>query len=139
MEKQTRRPPRAAVDLVGAKLSLVVLGSALDKAEFINRHHIAAFGASTQMRFAEARRFDGHGVALQQARYAALTLFSFLCLEAGRAGGRIVLVVIFRLGVGRDEAFVVAENRFAGSLTDQVLRPNRDFAAAAGSIDHVGG
>ena len=46
--------------------------------------------------------------------------------------------IVVGLIVGGDEALEVAQHHLAGRLADQVLRHDRDLAAAAGRVDHVG-
>lgn len=41
-----------------------------------------------------------------------------------------------RVGIFKHPAFVVAESDAAGSGVDQVVRIDRDLAAASGAVDH---
>src|SRR5258708_12680566 len=87
------------------------------------------------MGLVEAFWLNGHTTAFQQTCHALLTLFGAgLTTWAGRG---IVFSVSFRLRVGGDEPLIVTQHRFARSLTDQILRANRNFATAAGRIDHI--
>ena len=47
--------------------------------------------------------------------------------------------VMLRLGIGRDNALEIPENRLSGSLTDDVVGHNGGFAAAAGCVNNKGG
>lgn len=47
--------------------------------------------------------------------------------------------VMLRLGIGRDNALEIPEDRLSGSLTDDVVGHNGGFAAAAGCVNNKGG
>ena len=47
--------------------------------------------------------------------------------------------VMLRLGIGRDNALEIPENRLSGSLTDDVVGHDGGFAAAAGCVNNKGG
>src|SRR5579871_1236349 len=108
-----------------------MLGALMHEADGIHADYPVILTAP-QMSLVEPGRPNGHRLTFQQAGNALL-IFGLAALAAW-AGGGIVFGVGFWLGVGRDEAFVVAQHRLARSLTDQVLRANRNLAAAAGSV-----
>ncbi len=47
--------------------------------------------------------------------------------------------VMLRLGIGRDNALEIPEDRLSGSLTDDVVGHDGGFAAAAGCVNNKGG
>ena len=63
---------------------------------------------------------------------------SWRAVLARLARRAVVLLVLERLLVGRDVALVVAQHDLVIRVADQVVGHDRDLAAAAGRVDHVG-
>src|SRR5450759_967713 len=89
------------------------------------------------MRLFEVGRLDPEPIALEQAAHAGLARFRAWML-AVLAVHLVVRLVMLRLLVGGDVALVVAEHDLVVRVADQVVRPHRDLAAAAGRVGRIG-
>jgi len=90
--------------------------------------------AAARVNLGEAGRLNRQALAFQQGEDAFLArLHPPRRLPIQPVD--LVRVVIARLRVRGDEAFVVAQHHLARRLRDHVIRPDRDLAAAARRID----
>src|SRR4051812_20790156 len=85
----------------------------------------------------ETAWLDPHPLALEQPEDTGLAGLRTLVLAVG-TGVLVVLLVRLGLLVGRDVALVVAEHDLVVAVRDQVVRHDRDLAAAPGRVDDVG-
>src|SRR5574341_2596728 len=88
------------------------------------------------MDFIEASRFDGHLFTVKQAGKSGLARFGALAL-AKFASPRIVRLIVSRLLVGSDVAFIVTDNDFMVRHAEQIVRHDRDLSASAGGIHNI--
>ncbi len=98
----------------------------------------AVHAAAAVVQLVEAFGLDEEGIVFEQAEDAFLAWLGPLGL-AGLAGLGIVRLVMDRLFVGGDVAFVIAQDDFVVRGADHIAGLDGDLAAAAGRVDHVGG
>ena len=94
--------------------------------------------ATAVMQFIKAMRLEEHLFAFQKAEDTALAGFQCFIFE-GRYQGWVDRLIIGRLLISGDIAFIVSQDNLVVRIADEVIRVQRDLPAATRRIHHIGG